>query len=231
MRIPSAVKLWAGLAAAAGVVWWLQSRSRPAEQYEVGTYAEITDKIRAGLERTSSQCEFGAPSAEARAQWLRLQEPRKLGRAPLADLLAQPDGELTMEVSSRLIDEHYATGVGPMTEPERNVYWVDVLQGEVSNGGFHQYFANSSGDCAARTREATRAIDQRLFQLYERAVAKFPGSLPAEDRATRNRQMASLPNEFDAWSTLDDEFYRLEIDQALAKYIRAHPESFDSPGQ
>ncbi len=230
MRIPSAVKLWAGLAAAAGVVWWLQSRSRPAEQYEVGTYAEITDKIRAGLEGTSSQCELGAPDAEARAQWLRLQEPRKLGRAPLADLLAQPDGELTMEVGSRLIDESYATGLGAMTEPERNVYWVDVLQGEVSNGGFHQYFANSSGDCAARTVQATRAIDETLFRLYERAVAKFPGSVP-EDRATRNRQMAALPDEYEAWRVLDDEFYKLEIDRALGKYIRAHPQSFDSPGQ
>jgi hypothetical protein len=161
---------------------------RPAGKYEVGSYQEITERIRTGLGGTKTRCELRAPTSEQQAEWRRLQEPRKHGKTALSDLLRQPDGELVVEISSRLLDEAYSTGVGGMTEQERNLYLVDSLQGEVFNGGFHQYFSNSSGNCTALTRVAAAAIDSELSSIFEQAVARFPNSSPAEDRATRNSQ-------------------------------------------
>jgi hypothetical protein len=149
----------------------------------------------------------------------------------MADLLREGDTELNIEVTSRLLDELYSTGLGAMTEAERNVTLVNELQGEVNNGGFHQYFANSSGDCASRVLAASRAIDPGLSKIVERALAPFPNSNPSEDRATRNAQMSSLSNEWDAWSSLDDEFYELPLDERVTRYIRANSAQFDSPTQ
>jgi hypothetical protein len=118
-----------------------------------------------------------------------------------------------------------------MTEPERNLFLVDRLSGEVNNGGFHQYFANSSGDCAVQTLGAARAMDADLLRLFQRALSKFPDSKPSEDRATRNLQMERIPDEFHAWSTMDEEFYKLPIWTTEARYIRANQDAFDGPPQ
>lgn len=213
---------------AAGAAWW-GARSR-AQPHETG-YQELTEKIRAGLDGTRTRCEVLAPSLEVQREWRRLQEPRKFGRTPLRDLLQQPDVELSSEITSRLLDEVYATGLGAMTEPERNVQLINALQGEVFNGGFHQYFSNSSGDCASRTRAAAKAIHPELSRIFEAAVGHFPNSSPAEDRATRNSQMASLGDEWGAWSKLDSAFYELPMDQVLARYVRLNAARFDSPPQ
>ena len=214
---------------AAGAVWWLtSSRATP---YQIGSYQEVTREIRAGLDGTRTQCEVLPPTPEVRSQWRRLQEPRRLGNAPFQELLQQPDAELSLEITSRLLDELYVTGLGAMTEPERNVHLINSLQGEVFNGGFHQYFANSSGDCSAKTRVAAKAIDPELSRIFEQAVARFPNSSPAEDRATRNAQMASLDDEWGSWSGLDDDFYKLPIDEAVAVYVRLNSAHFDCPGQ
>jgi len=43
--------------------------------------------------------------------------------------------------------------------------------------------------------------------------------------------MSSLSNEWDAWSSLDDEFYKLPLDERVTRYIRANSAQFDSPTQ
>jgi hypothetical protein len=211
--------------------WAFRSRPRPAREFEVDSNGALTEKIRAGLEGTRSRCELEPPSAEDQADWKRLQEQRRFARLSMADLLREGDTELNIEVASRLLDELYSTGLGAMTETERNVTLVNELQGEVFNGGFHQYFANSSGNCASRVLAASRAIDPELSKIVERALAQFPNSNPSEDRATRNEQMASLANEWDAWSDLDDEFYKLPLDERVTRYIRANSAQFNSPAQ
>ena len=212
-------------------VYFVRSRNRHARVEQIAAYREVTGGVRASLAGTKSRCNLAAPSPEEQADWKRLQEPRALGHAPMSDLLRRNDADLINEVTDRLWDEFYSTGLGAMSEPERNFHLVNVLSGEVNNGGFHQYFLNSSGDCAARTRGAVQAFDADLARLYERALAKFPNSSPSEDRAERNAEMERVPDEFDAWSTLDNEFYKMDMTPKEARYIRANQAAFDSPLQ
>jgi hypothetical protein len=212
-------------------VWLIRKDLNPARPQEIGSYQEVTEKIRADLSGTRSRCELGPASPEARAEWRRDQKPRELGKVTLPDLLRHPDNEVALEISSRLFDELYATGLGAMTEPERNVRLIDELAGEVNNGGFHQYFANSSGNCAARARTAVKVIGPELSRIFEEALARFPNSDPSEDRATRNAQMKSIHDEFEAWSHLDDRFYELPFDELVARYVRSNATHFDCPTQ
>lgn len=197
----------------------------------IGSTEDATNIVRASLAGTTSHCELGPPSAEERLSWRRYSKPRALGRASLKQLLARSDIDLAREVIDRLYDEYFDAGLGHMTEVEQRLYLIEELAGEVNNGGFDQYFINSAGDCAARTLAAARIIDERLGALVEEALSKFPGGAPDEDRAKRNAQMRSIPDESHAWSRLDQAFYELDMLDIEARYIRAHVAEIDSPPQ
>jgi hypothetical protein len=89
---------------------------------------------------------------------------------------------------------------------------VMSLEGAVMNGGFHQFFANSSGNCAQRTQAALKetAGFTEWATLFRRALDKFPAGRPAEDRAKRGDQMEAMRDEFAAWTDVEDLFYKLE---------------------
>jgi hypothetical protein len=230
-------RTWLAIVAVVGIgiafnVWLAHSRAirapaiEPAKEYEISGYGQLTEKIRAGLEGTSSRCELEPATPADQAEWLRRQEPTRLAKVPFEELLSRSDADLAVEATLRLFDKTYRVGLGQLSEPERNVQLVDELQGEVVNGGFHQYFANSSGNCAHRIAAATRAVDPALAAIVMNALARFPDSAPAEDRATRNRQMQAIPDEFSAWSSDDDAFYKLDLDSSIARYIRTNRAAF-----
>lgn len=214
----------------AAVVWVYRSRAERAELYDAGSYQELTGRIRSGLSERTTRCELEGASPEALSVDRAGEEPRDLGALPFGALLTKPDSELSMETTWRLLDQRAIRGLGAMSEPEQNLVLFNQLEGEVMNGGFHQYFANSSGDCSALARRAARAIGGEVTRIVEAAFKVFPRE-PAEDRATRNAQMAALPSEWDAWSEIDNEFYQLRTDELVARYIRAHAERIVCPPQ
>lgn len=198
----------------------------------VGTLEQITKGIRRQLRETRTSCDEGPPSAESQAEWRRLSKPRELANLSTRELVKRGDVDVVNEIASRLLDEKYATGLRGMTRAEQNVYFVNELVGEVMGGGYHGYFANSSGNCAARTRTALDEIAglDRWAALHDRAMAKFPGGRPSEDRATRGDQMEAMDNEWEAWGDVEDELYKLRgIDAVLGRYIRRFASAFTPP--
>lgn len=120
-----------------------------------------------------------------------------------------------------------------LSPARRAVVLADQLDGEVNNGGFDQYFLNSSGDGAALAPAALRLLGQeKVAQMVERANAQFPGGPPA-DRNLRLIQMKILPEQArQVWSALDDEFYKLDLPPGglsagvAAAYILKHESEF-----
>jgi hypothetical protein len=195
----------------------------------VGTSREVNRGIRRQLRGTRSGCDEGPPSKDSRAEWRRLSQPRALESLPLQAVAKESDHELVSEVYARVLDQLYTVGLGGMTRAEQNCYFIMSLEGEVMNGGFHQFFANSSGNCAQRTQAALKetAGFTEWATLFRRALDKFPAGRPAEDRAKRGDQMEAMRDEFAAWTDVEDLFYKLESsEQSLAAYIRGHIDSF-----
>lgn len=95
-----------------------------------------------------------------------------------------------------------------LSPPRRAVILLDELEREVNNGGFDQYYLNSSGDGAALAPESLRMMGYDVFaDLVQRANAQFPEGPPA-DRNQRLRVMDSLgPEAAKVWHGLDLEFY------------------------
>ncbi len=212
---------------------------RPAPA--AGGYADFIGELREAGIQSESTCEEPPWSKEDLKEYRELNAkmaakyPDTTGVSGLTlEALARRDPDtFVSEVESRVSDRAAAVGTRALSPAERAIHFYGELEGEVNNGGFHQYFSNSSGNCALQTLAALRTIDaQELAALFERALAVFPSSRPAEDRRTRNEQMSRIPNEFEAWSTHDEAFYKMTGNDArAATYLRAHLAELNLPAR
>jgi hypothetical protein len=107
---------------------------------------------------------------------------------------------------------------------------VDDLDREINNGGFDQFFWNSSGDHAHETVRALEAIGApQAAQIVREAIACFPAAVAPADRDQRADLMAKLPQSVrETWGTLDDRFYRYpdDLTALLRRYAAANRAGF-----
>ena len=101
--------------------------------------------------------------------------------------LAKPDNtEFAIAMSDLLFARHEAVGFAGMSEAEQTAYCLDCLEREVNNGGFDQFFVNSSGDTSLETITALDRLGaHHTADLVRRAVAVFPNGDPSSDRDVR----------------------------------------------
>ncbi len=115
-------------------------------------------------------------------------------------------------------------------EPARRLFAVWFCDAEVCNGGFHQFFFNSTGVLAPEAAEGFRAAGlTELAELLETAIARLGEPYP-RDRAKRLAVLETLKRpgtkreECDPFYELDDRYYeakdRLDFDRVLDDYAR-----------
>ena len=101
--------------------------------------------------------------------------------------------------------------------PDRVYELVREWEDEVNNGGFHQFFYNSSGDDTAETIQALEIIGaDKMADILMRAVARFRDGAVPKERFARQRVLPEPSTLVD----LDMEFYAYPDDLAelLAEY-------------
>ncbi|MFY7734889.1 MAG: DMP19 family protein [Bacteroidia bacterium] len=108
----------------------------------------------------------------------------------------------------------YGDNIDRLTQPQRNFYFNQNLEREINNGGFNQYFYNSSGDFAHETIISLRIIGaDKTADILQKAIDQFPNSRVSKDRAKRQEvleQIEDAANE--VWEELDQTFYKYEDD-------------------
>jgi hypothetical protein len=113
--------------------------------------------------------------------------------------------------------------------PIQVINFVEELEAEVNNGGFHQYFNNSSGDNTAEAIEALEIIGaSAAANLLRQAAAMFPGNIPPKDRAQRLEILMDKFPDTDEFDDLDNEFYAYPDDLAglMSAYKLRFADSF-----
>ena len=119
-------------------------------------------------------------------------------------------------------------GIGVLSPVERTYWVLNILEGEIYNGGFDQYFYNSSGSTYGETISALSEIDARDARaLLERAKGLIFGELDVPiDVSERRRLMLALwpdssPPEIDA---IDREYWDQPspIRERLEQYAFRH---------
>jgi len=109
-----------------------------------------------------------------------------------------------------------------ITDAERVFICIWQLEAEVNNGGFAQYYTNSSGDLAADAPEALEAAGAaHTASIVRTANAVFPGG-PPRDRDAREDAFDAIAD--DAFEQLDDRFvaYEDDLSSLLYAYVQAH---------
>jgi len=124
----------------------------------------------------------------------------------------------------------YGDAMDRLTRGQRTFFLNQNLEREVNNGGFDQFFVNSSGDFAHETIESLEAIGAaKTADILRQAIDAFPGSRVPKDREERITLVTETvsPNS-DRWRGLDERFFAYEdplTDLNLA-FIRANIDEF-----
>jgi hypothetical protein len=118
-----------------------------------------------------------------------------------------------------------------LSKPQQYFRLNQNLEREVNNGGFDQYFFNSSGDFAHETLVALDAIQAPITSsLLSQAMSEFPGGLVPKDTDARRSLMLELwPDSSNpVWEALDERFCKYEENLNLfnISYVRAHVDEF-----
>jgi hypothetical protein len=111
---------------------------------------------------------------------------------------------------------------GDLPEVDRVLTSIWWLEADVNNGGFDQYYFNSSGDSAYYAPLALRTIGAPIMAgIVEKANSRFgPGGPPP---CREERQEALLAMRDGLWDDLDDQFYAYPED--LSALLEAFLES------
>jgi len=90
---------------------------------------------------------------------------------------------------------------------------VELFEGEVNNGGFHQFFYNSTGNETAEIIQALEMIGARnVADIVSRAAGKFPGGMPPRDRfARQDLLLGRVDPGIKIFSELDEEFTLIQM--------------------
>ena len=167
------------------------------------------------------------PGTEAKAR-AALDSETKPIRDRAADALALMRGvREPMKVTCDRLNEH---GWEKLTEPQRNYYCVSLLDAEVNNGGFSQYFFNSYSDRWPQTLTALKELNlTRVHELLKSALDLFGPSGPSQHRAERESQLAALVDKIEPrLSELDERYYKSSSDvySTLMLYAAENPDDF-----
>ena len=112
----------------------------------------------------------------------------------------------------------YGDDMSVLSEPERVFYIGQILEMEVNNGGFSQFFFNSSGDFANEIVSAFTAIGAvKTAEICKKAVSIYDGEVPAdrderEDVFVDDEEMGAVLDE------CDDVFFAYEEDLNMLNY-------------
>jgi hypothetical protein len=115
--------------------------------------------------------------------------------------------------------------------PQRVFSSIWSVESEVNNGGFSQYFQNSTGaETAPFVVEALNVIGApRTADICRRAIAcAFPSGLPATPEATCSAAEEISDEKLNELEVLDAEFmqYPHDLTDLLFGYVSGHPEEF-----
>ncbi|MBX3241317.1 MAG: DMP19 family protein [Chitinophagaceae bacterium] len=150
----------------------------------------------------------------------------------LDDLLNSEDTNGSIIELDNFIGElcNYGDDYSKLTEPQKLFYFNQNLEREINNGGFNQYFCNSSGDNAHETILSLKAIGaDKTADILQKAIDQFPNKVVPKDRDERTEmveQIEEAANE--VWEGLDQKFYKYEDDlnSLNIEYVKKHKDLF-----
>lgn len=108
------------------------------------------------------------------------------------------------------------------TEVDQVFIHIWALVGQVGNGGFWQFYYNSTGDFAVETVSALECIGATgAAKIVEDWNGFFPKGLPSPNQEQRIRELDNLSNVEEEVEKTENDFYDEEdnIEECLYRYV------------
>jgi len=144
-------------------------------------------------------------------------------------ILKNKTGQDAIIEIDNLLTKIFYENPSKLSLPEKNIVYIEELEHEINNGGFNQYFSNSSGDNSNETLEALKIIKSKVFyDILKNAIDKFPNGVVPKDRGERENIVTKIDKEVELWNYLDNEFYKYEEDiyKLMVEYIKNNIKDF-----
>ncbi|QTE23787.1 DMP19 family protein [Polaribacter cellanae] len=113
---------------------------------------------------------------------------------------------------------------------EKNFIYIDILEQNVTEGGFIQFFFNSSGQFTHEIFQAYLAIKaEKTVNILTKAIFLFPEIPVPKNLKVRQTLLIQKESNMDLWDELDLQFEKYEdnIIQLTIDYVRENLAHFD----
>jgi hypothetical protein len=150
----------------------------------------------------------------------------------LEELLNAEDINSTIIELDGFIAEACAYGdeMGELSEPQKLFYFNQNLEREINNGGFNQYFSNSSGDFTHETLVSLFAIGAiHTAKILQLAIDQFPKKKVPKERDERQGIMEQIVDKAgEVWEQLDQQFfgYKDNLNQLNLDFVKKNKSHF-----
>jgi hypothetical protein len=154
-------------------------------------------------------------------------------------LLEMSDGELELQVYDALLNTMEKAGVRNLesalpllTSGQRALCITMNVDGEVNNGGFNQYYYNTSPDEVALGEGSFRLIGAYQYADIVKEADSVHNQIKGQLDAENNGSLESFSKSYEnnPLSSLDDKWYQMSalepFNNIMVKYIRSHTSEF-----
>ena len=145
-------------------------------------------------------------------------------------ILDEMSGQDAIMAIDNLLSPIFYSEPEKLSDEEKTIVYIEELEREINNGGFNQFFYNSSGGYTEQIIDALRKIGSTKFlKIVENASAQFPNSLVPKDDTERQKLLEKIGSQANAvWNELDSEFFQYEEDiySLMRNYIDKNVEKF-----
>ena len=117
-----------------------------------------------------------------------------------------------------------------LNEFEKNFIYIDILEQNVTEGGFIQFFFSSSGQFTHEIFQAYLAIKaEKTVDILTKAIFFFPEIPVPKNIKIRQGILMQKESNIDLWDELDLQFEKYEDDivQLTIDYVRENISYFD----
>ena len=130
------------------------------------------------------------------------------------------DLKLAYSIGFQLFEKVSKYGIDCLSNEEKFFLATYELDNEINNGGYLQYFNNSSGNLAFLVIEALQSIGSRKFLNITKKAIDIYGELPSKIQNERMNAIARITNNYEdnAWDKCDACYYEIE-DENIANLL------------
>ena len=120
---------------------------------------------------------------------------------------------VVMEIDSYLSEKsEYGEKIEKLNPSQRTFFIVENLEREINNGGFNQFFFNSSGDFSQETVNALLEIGaKKTANIVKKANSEFKNGIVPKDQTERQNELEQIQEKAEEnWNKYDSEFYEYQ---------------------